>query len=109
MAFIIIKDNAASAEDKAENPDGRCNAYAVNLTGPRSISKTIEERLIAGEGQKFRMRYDEPIEEEKPAYYGRYLEENDSDEFQPLECFGTPNAGCAWIEYKNQAGEWESI
>lgn len=110
MAFIITKDNVASADDKKQNPEGKCNAYAKGVMGPRTISDQAETALLAGEGQEFRMRFDEPVEEEKPAYYGRYLEEDDSDEFQPLDCFGTPNAGCAWIEYKNtETGEWEAV
>lgn len=113
MAFIITKDNVASEEDKVENPEGGGNLYAVGLTGPASVSPAIEARLRNNEGAHFRMRYDEPLDEEKPAYYGYYLEdpedEGEWDEFQPLDCFGEGNAGCAMIEYKNDKGEWEIL
>jgi hypothetical protein len=31
------------------------------------------------------------------------------DVFAPLDNFGAPNAGCTSIEYKNDAGVWETL
>lgn len=39
-------------------------------------------------------------------YYGKIL---GGAEFQPLDDFGTGNAGCTTIQYKNTAGKWENL
>ena len=111
-AFIITKDNIADPEDRAKYPDGRRNAHAVNLTGPREASDRDVERLKAGEGIAFRL-----LDDDGEVYYeGRRLEESDADQYYdyytelaPLDCFGAPNAGCTTQQEKNQEGKWESI
>ena len=107
-AWIITKDLLASEEDKQAHPNGKCNAYALNLTGPRTASDRDVERLMAGEGIEFRLL--------ELYYEGRRLEESDADEgyyaeneLAPLDNFGLPNAGCAIQEEKNKDGKWESI
>lgn len=104
-AFIITKDKIESD--------------AVNLTGPRNASDADVARLKAGEGTRFRMLDDDG----EIYYYGRWLEEDDIDEdtyggepeFSPLDCFGTPNAGCTELQYdygkRDAKGKviWESL
>jgi len=111
-AFIITKDNVASAEDKAERPNGKSNLHAKNLVGPGSASERDEARLLAGEGVAFRLLDDDG----NVYYYGRRLEESDADEdyygepeLAPLDCFGTPNAGAVSQEEKNREGKWKAI
>lgn len=105
MAFIITRDWITEAinKDRDENDKMKLDK---GITGPRSISDTTVARLKAGEGVKFKM-YDDDGE----LYYdGRYIEENDSDEMEPLDCFGMPNAGCTSIKMKSaKTGEWEYI
>lgn len=116
-AWIITKDKIADDKDKLENPDGKCNAYAKGLIGPSIASDKDEARLRAGEGREFRMLDDDGI----IYYYGRILEQSDctgeyedgawgkDSELAPLDCFGSPNAGCVQIEYKNADGKWEGL
>jgi len=99
-AFIITKDNV---ED---------DNSGMNVVGPRTASKRDMERLLAGEGIKFRLLDDDG----NVYYYGRRLETSDADEgyrgeneLAPLDCWGTPNAGAVIQEEKNADGKWESI
>lgn len=116
-AWIITRDRIADDRDKLENPNGGCNAYARGLMGPAGISDDDKARLIAGEGSPFRMKDDDGI-----LYYeGRILEKSSvTDEYEsgfwgkdselaPLDNFGSPNAGCTQIEYKNKDGKWEGL
>lgn len=75
----------------------------TGTTGPRNISPEHQEMLKNGGGKKFKM-YDDDGE----LYYeGRIVGEY--SEFEPLDDFGMPNAGCTDIQYKNEKGEWESV
>jgi hypothetical protein len=100
-AFIITRDYVDSGEDSA-----------VGTVGPRTASKRDMERLLAGEGTKFRLLDDD----RNVQYHGRRLEESDADEdydaeneLAPLDCWGSPNAGATIQEEKNKDGKWESI
>lgn len=111
-AFIITRDLIADEEDRAAHPDGQSNLYAKGLIGPRDASDQDIARLRAGEGIKFRLLDDDG----EVYYYGRRLEESDADatyggepELAPLDCFGTPNAGCAIQEEKDEEGKWRAI
>lgn len=42
-------------------------------------------------------------------YHGKCSSCDDEHAFAPLEDFGTPNAGCTEIQYKNAKGEWETL
>jgi hypothetical protein len=118
-AWIITKDKIADDKDKLENPDGGCNAYAIGLMGPGEppISKDDMKRLKSGEGRQFRLLDDD----DNVYYYGRILEQSSiteeyesgifgrDSELAPLDNFGSPNAGCTQIEYKNDKGKWEGL
>jgi len=104
MGWIITRDLIS---DKGEKVTG--------LMGPRNITDATQARLNDGEGEKFRMLDDDSI----PYYHGRYLEDDSeqedgifapgTDEFQPLDNYGAPNAGCTMVEYKDEAGEWQTL
>lgn len=73
---------------------------AVGTMGPRGCTFTKED--IAINGKKFRM-YDDDNE----LYYEGYLV-GICDGFEPLDDYGTPNAGCTYIQYEEN-GEWVTL
>lgn len=74
---------------------------AVNVVGPRSISDETLARLKAGEGKRFKM-YDD----DNTLYYeGRAI---DCD-FEPLDHYGMPNAGCTSIWYAGANGKFKQL
>jgi hypothetical protein len=79
----------------------------VGIKGPRGITPDQEEKLKAGEGEKFKMYDDDGIK----YYEGRIIGERDYDAgFEPLDDFGMPNAGCTDIHYKSKkTGQFEVI
>ena len=87
MAWIITKD--------------LIDTDAVGVTGPRNVSETATAKLEAGGGFQFRMLDDDG----EPYYHGLSSE---ADTFDPLDDFGTPNAGCTDIQYSGRGG-WESL
>jgi hypothetical protein len=101
MAFLITRDHIADTSE----PEGT-NLNAVGVLGPRTITDAEEAALKANGGTAFRM-YDDDGE----LYYaGRYLGDPNSEEaFEPLECFGTPNAGAVRIDYRQPSGKWETL
>jgi hypothetical protein len=106
MAWIITKDKIATP-----GAEPRTNQNAVGITGPSTASDHAVARLREGDGQPFRMLDGDG----EIYYYGRFLEEPhdpelyEAVEFQPLDNFGTPNAGCAEIQYKSELGIWEIL
>lgn len=75
--------------------DHICDGDDNGVTGPRGCGKD-EARPHA-----FRM-YDDDGE----LYYEGVSSEED---FDPLDDFGLPNAGCTDIHYKNKDGVWEPM
>ena len=61
--------------------------------GPRGANPELVELLRKGEGDKFTMYDDDRI----PYYSGRIV--GDYDGFEPMDDFGTPDAGCTMIKY----------
>lgn len=124
--WIITKDNVTDAKDHAkhEATGGKEGLRSrKGWIGPRNCPDAIQKRLEAGEGDPFRMLYDadgkkpEDHEDNKPIpYTGRmlYVEDDADDDpaealFSPLDNLGTPDAGCALIQYKNAEGKWDTI
>jgi len=88
--WIIDKDNITDGEEEAPS-----NLNAKGMMGPSDCPFTAEE--IKAKGERFRMSDDD----DEIYYYGYCFHEGDEiGVFGPLEDFGTPNAGCAHIEYK---------
>jgi len=75
------------------------NRDDAGTTGPSGISKALEDDLAAGKGEKFRLFDDDDV-----LYYeGRLV--GDYVGFEPMDDYGTPNAGCT-ITKVLQGGEW---
>lgn len=107
--WVITKDNHADASA----PIGT-NANAVSLMGPRGCPTdttplTLRFRLLVDqdEGEKA---------EESPVIYEGYMlpwdqHDDNSDGFEPLDNFGAPNFGCAFLEYwkPGKGGGWTML
>lgn len=63
-------------------------AQPVEVTGPRGISDENHDKLKAGEGSEFELYDDDGV-----LYYKGRLIGDDVTGFEPLEDYGTPNAG----------------
>jgi hypothetical protein len=102
MAFLITRDFITR---KGET------GYGVGVHGPRTARPETLRRLDAGEGEPFRMLDDDQI----VYYHGRVIDDHDAEdyhgepEFQPLDCYGTPNAGAVWVQYRDATGTWTTI
>lgn len=66
---------------------------AVGVVGPRNASSDLIAKLNRGEGDKFEMRDDDG----ELYYKGRIV--GNFEGFEPLDDYGTPNAGCTSIRY----------
>lgn len=90
--WIIDKDYISEGKD-------------VGVMGPFNTDKALTVALREGKGTPFKM-YDDDGE----LYYeGRYSGPDDECLFGPLNDYGTPNAGCTEIHYKNSDGVFEQI
>ena len=71
--------------------------------GPAGATLTAEQIQNHSLGLAFQMR-----DADGTVYYeGVYVGPDDETLFAPLDDFGTPNAGCTEIAYRNALGEWE--
>lgn len=79
--------------------------YSVGSAGPRWATDEDIERAKT-EGREFRMLDDDGI----VYYHGKvwYSENVNEDDGNPLDDFGTPNAGAVTLQYKEN-GEWKSV
>ncbi len=98
-AWVITKDHIA--DDAA--PLGT-NQNAVGVSGPEGA--TAEQILEASlHGEPFRL-----LDDDGEVYYeGRCLCNESEDDFGPLDDFGTPNAGCTEIQYRDRSGKWVGL
>ena len=100
--FVITTDLIAD-----DNAKPGTNANAVGIVGPRTCTLTADEIVHHPDGKKFRMKDDDG----HVCYEGVYVGPDDETLFQPLDCFGTPNAGCTSIEYWDSVagGGWKAL
>lgn len=111
-AWIIDKDHLFEDDDPPENNE-------AGVTGPSNAPDELLTRLTAGEGRAFRM-----FDDDGELYYsGRVIVrgrdgtawrdvDGGEEDFGPLRDFGTPNAGCSHIKYRQTfAGHavWETL
>lgn len=82
MSYAITHDYISSAGEKSD----------VGIYGPSHTKLNFEQIVNHPKGEKFKM-YDD----DKELYYeGVHV---GGDQFEPLDCFGMPNAGCTEIHY----------
>lgn len=73
--------------------------------GPSGATLTADQIAANPKALEFRM-----CDDDGELYYtGKYLGPDDETLFAPLDDFGTPNAGCTSIHYKNAQGAWEQL
>ena len=95
-AWIIDVDHLGEGQPGTNN-------NAVGMIGPRDASDAVSKRLATTkEGQGFRMYDDDGTLYYEGRIVGRY------EGFEPLDDFGTPNAGCTSIQYQHN-GQWETL
>lgn len=95
MSFTITKDLIFDPEIDKKS--------VVGVVGPRGTKFTAKEIENHPDRQEFRMLDDD----ENVYYHGLFVPDN-TDEFQPLDCFGTPNAGATEIQYLVN-GVWKTL
>lgn len=99
-AWIIDTDHTYDPNHDVLDDSGRL--------GPRNINPDLQAQLKAGKGVAFKM-YDDDGE----LYYsGRIIsyDGEDFEGFEPLDDFGTPNAGAVRIDYQNSlTKKWEML
>ncbi len=76
---------------------------AAGTIGPSTASDEDVAQLRVGKGLAFKLIDDDGI----VYYHGRLLGQTVSG-FEPLDDFGTPNAGCTSIEYFAE-GRWRPL
>lgn len=93
MAFIITHDHINAGDDRR-----------VGTIGPRRANPKNVTLLLEGGGHRFRLIDDDNC----LCYQGRSTAD---DSFTPLDCFGTPDAGCTIIQYwtTGKGGGWSTL
>jgi hypothetical protein len=92
--WIVTKDYISNFDDTVKK---------VSIIGPRGC-KLAEKELK--KGHPFKM-----FDDDDNLYYSGFLFGDKDSEygFKPLDDFGTSNAGCTYIQYKNEDGKWETL
>jgi hypothetical protein len=94
MPFVIDKDHMPQPGAKPGT-----NGNAAGVVGPRGYRGNTDE---------LRSRFRLLTDDREVLYEGR---SHSSSSFQPLECFGEPNAGCTIIQYweSGPGGGWKDL
>jgi hypothetical protein len=105
------------------------HAAGGRVAGPRNINPALRERLIAavkmgrigycaansGEGMSPLVEWFRMYDDDRELYYtgvrtGQGDDHGSEEGFEPLDDYGTPNAGATEIRYyKPETGEWETL
>lgn len=95
-AWLITHDHIC--DDDSTSDAGTCGPFAVTLSR--------EEIRNHADVRAFRM-----FDDDGEHYYtGCYVGPDDETLFAPLDDFGTPNAGCTRIDYRDaETGAWETL
>jgi hypothetical protein len=75
----------------------------VEIIGPRGCTLSASELI---KGHPFKM-----FDDDGNLYYFGFLfgDKESEDGFFPLDHYGTPNAGCTYIQYKDKDGKWSTL
>lgn len=98
--WIVTADYIS--DDDCNNDGKQAGKQTVCVLGPRGISDDMTTRLKQGEGVRFKM-YDDDM----TLYYeGKAI----NCDFEPLDHYGEPNAGCTSIWYATGVnGKFEQL
>lgn len=110
-AWVITKDHIAD-----ENAKCPSNNHAVGMIGPRHSDfwRDVKDEECAAKvrNHKWKRKFKMYDDDGELYYEGYFVDGNDEDAtgLEPLDDFGTPNAGAVEIHYVDQdTGKWESI
>ena len=96
-SWVITKDHLATTDSE---PGARDDAGTV---GPRNAPLDAEQIIAHPERKAFRI-----LDSDGERYYDGFLVGGDG--FEPLEDYGTPNAGASDIQYREgEKDEWQSL
>ncbi len=98
--WIITVDTLVESEQLLAKPT---NLNAHGMIGPGRIGRDDERRLRDGKGLRFRM-----LDDDGTVYYEGRIVGQRATGFEPLDDFGTPNAGCTSIEFF-ALGRWSPL
>lgn len=102
--WIITDGNKFGREfDEEERRDG-CNCV-IGQAGPYDLTEEMFRELQDGGGIAFKMSCDD----EEMVFTGRMILDEYSDEFAPLDDYGTPSLGFTKIWVRNKNNEWEMV
>lgn len=100
MPFIIDVDHI-----KDPNAQPGTNQNAVGVMGPSDYTGDGSELK-----QKFRLYDDDNVLYYEGRMRDDVLEATEELAFEPLDCFGDPNAGCTRMDYlSSKTGKWETV
>jgi hypothetical protein len=95
-AWLITKDHLTDPDHDTDD---------AGTYGPSGTTFTREQIRTHPLALEFRM-----FDDDGELYYtGLCIASTDESLFCPLDDFGTPNAGCTRIDYRNEAGDWEAL
>ena len=80
---------------------GACSDEKLPVHGPRDCN--VNE-AFGPTAERFIM-----MDDDGNIYYGGLIQGTDYQGFEPLDDFGTPNAGATEIHYINADGGWEQL
>tara|TARA_R110000824_G_scaffold324177_1_gene511152 strand:- start:507 stop:854 length:348 start_codon:yes stop_codon:yes gene_type:complete len=98
--WIITEDYVASDLDDKYPSD-------VGLTGPRNISPEITKRLKNRKPEYTQQTKFKMLDGDGNLYYVGYID-GEYDLTEPLDDFGTPNAGAIYLKFLEKDGSWSS-
>ena len=101
--FDYERELKAGGEVQAEKTQGN----ATGMIGPRNPGlNTVQEIRKHPDRNRFRMFDDD----DNLIYEGFLVHDKNSEGFEPLDDFGTPNFGCTYIKYYNREKKlWETL
>jgi hypothetical protein len=86
-----------------EYRDG-CPRDCAPIYGPSGIKDDPRQRLDAGQGLRFRMHDDDG----NLMASGKFIPDDHTTQFEPLDDYGEANYGCTYITYW-EGGRWAEL
>ncbi len=80
---------------------GTCSNESLPIHGP---SDCDADEAFGPSAKRFLM-----MDDDGEIYYGGLIQGTDYQGFEPLDDYGTPNAGASEIRYINANGDWEKL